>query len=202
MGSTLGRGLDYSAGTIRGATVRADGFNFVIRYVDDPATVTLGSKHCRPAEYADLVAAGVDVWLVFEVQTTDMLRGHAAGVVDARRARAGADVLGYPAGSVIFMACDMHVTAAQIPVALSYVDGAESVLGHDATGVYGFWELIDTCIAQGKGVAYWQAGIAPDPTDAVHVWQRNDGTIRVGGVDCDINELRIPLPNSSREKEA
>lgn len=185
------RGLDYSAATIPGATIKAAGYQFVIRYTADPK-VGLNAKHIRPAEYQDLLAAGVSVYLVFEVGTGDMLAGHDAGVANARRARAGADWIGYPLGAPIFMASDMHLTAAQLPAALAYVDGAVSVLG-DACGVYGFFELVDACIAQRKGRWFWQAGVSPDPTDAVHVWQRNDTTTTVGGVAADINELRIPL---------
>lgn len=190
-GNTGVRGLDYSAGTIAGAVIKAAGFSFVVRYVDSPA-VGLSRKHITPDEYRELTSAGVDVYLVHEVATTDMLGGHDAGVAHARRARAGADWIGYPSGAPIFMACDMHLTAAQLPAALAYVDGAVSVLG-DACGVYGFWELVDTCIAQRKGSWFWQAGVSPDPTDPVHLWQRNDKTTVVGGIACDINELRIPL---------
>lgn len=190
-GNTGVRGLDYSAGTIPGAAIKAAGYRFVIRYVDSP-TVGLSRKHITPGEYRELTSAGVDVYLVHEVATTDMLGGHDAGIAHAQRARAGADWIGYPPGSPIFMACDMHLTAAQIPTALAYVDGAVSVL-RDACGVYGFWELVDACIAQRKGLWFWQAGISPDPTDPVHLWQRNDRTTTVAGIACDVNELRIPL---------
>lgn len=185
--------MDYSAKAIPGATIIAAGFEFVIRYCDAPGP-GLSHKHIRPDEYRDLVSAGVNVYLVHEQRTTDMLGGHDAGVEHARRARAGADWVGYPPGGIIFLACDMHLTHKQIPTALAYIDGAAEVLGHDATGVYGFFELIDTCIAQGKGKWFWQAGISPDPTDAVHIWQRNDGFVHVGGTECDVNEMRIPLP--------
>jgi hypothetical protein len=185
------RGLDYSAAPIPGSAIRKAGYDFVIRYVDDPA-LGLRPKHCRAAEYADLVAAGLDVWLVFEQAVTDMLGGYGAGVANARRAQAGARALGHQ--GLIFMASDMHLTAAQIPVALQYIRGAESVLGHGATGVYGFWELIDAAITAGVGSAYWQAGIAPAPTDPVHLWQRNDGFVTVGGIQCDVNVLLRPIP--------
>lgn len=186
------RGLDYSAGVIPGKMIYDAGYRFVIRYIDDPKVVRT-RKHITPAEYRDLVAAGVDVWLVFEVGIGDMLAGRNAGVANARRARIGADSIGYPPGRVIFMACDMHVTAAQLTPALAYIDGAISVLGHDATGVYGFVELTEACVKSGRGAAYWQAGRAP-LTGHIHVWQRNDGFKNVGGITCDINELYIQIP--------
>jgi hypothetical protein len=183
-------GLDYSAAAIPGATIKAAGFDFVIRYVEDPAQ-WLGSKHIRPREYADLVQAGVKVWLVFEVGTGDMLAGHDAGAANARRALAGARWIGYPDDAPIFMACDMHLTAAQLPACLAYIDGAASVLGKARTGVYGFPELI--AAAQDRAAWFWQCGHDPGPHGPAHLWQDNTTTTRVGGVACDINRLYRPL---------
>lgn len=188
----LARGLDYSSGTISGAAIKSAGYTFVCRYVDAPSYV--GGKHIRPGEYINLAQAGVDVFLVFEIGTADMLAGRNGGVANAQRARAGAQWVGYPPGRPIFFACDMHVTQSQLPAALDYVDGVISVLGNATTGIYGFWELVDECIATNRGAAYWQAGIMPDTTDAVHMWQRNDGVVAVGGIQCDVNDLLIPIP--------
>lgn len=199
MKPVLAQGLDYSAGALTGATIRNAGYSFAIRYVDAPANV--GRKHIRVAEYGDLVKAGVDVHLVFEIGTTDMLGGRPAGVANGRRALAGARWIGYPEGRPIFLACDMHVTGPQLTTALAYVDGAISVLGNSGVGVYGFWELVDACIATHRGVAYWQAGIAPDTTDAVNVWQDNTRSVVVGGIQCDVNHLLIPIPSSTPEDE-
>lgn len=190
------RGLDYSAGRIPGGPIKAAGYSFVIRYVDDPAR-GLNNKHIRPDEYKDLVANGITVWLVHEVGTTDWSGGFAAGADHARRARAGADWIGYPEGGAIFFCADMHLTAGQIPVALAYLDGAASVLGRGAVGCYGFYELVDAAIANGKAAYYWQCGIAPAATDPVHIWQRNDMTTVVGGIACDVNELLRPIGAST-----
>lgn len=186
------QGLDYSAGAIPGAAIRQAGYGFVIRYVDDPA-VGLGSKHITPQEYRDLVGAGVQVLLVFEVDTGDALGGYNQGVSNAQRARKGADWIGYPQGAPIFMACDMHLTGPQVDTAMRYLDGARSVLG-SATGCYGFWEDVDTSITQHNADWFWQCGIKPADSDPVHIWQRNDtAPVTVGGVSCDINELLRPI---------
>lgn len=187
------RGLDYSSDRIPGRTIKAAGYDFVIRYVDDPER-TLTAKHIRPDEYQDLIGAGVQVYLVIERQTTDALGGFSRGVELARAARAGAAWIGYPPDGLIFFCSDMHLTASQIPVGLSFLDGAASVMGRQSTGAYGFWEFLDAAIPLGKAAAYWQAGIRPAPNDPKHVWQRNDRQTRVGGVECDINELLRPLP--------
>jgi hypothetical protein len=200
---SLATGLDYSAGTIPGHVIKAAGHSFVIRYCDDPH-YGLSRKHIRPAEYRDLTGAGVDVYLVFEIGTDDMLGGFKAGAMNASGARAGADWVGYPPSGLIFMACDRHLTDAQIPTALAYLDGAASVLGNDAVGCYGFWELTDAAAKAGKGVAFWQCGIAPNATDPIHIWQQPPpgGSITVGGVPCDLNHLLRPLPQGASDLDA
>lgn len=190
----VGTGLDYSAGVITSGAIRGAGHTFVIRYVDDPA-VGLGRKHIRGAEYAELTRGGVTVWLVFEIATTDMLGGFNAGVANARRALTGARAVGYPDDQPIFMACDMHLSAGQIPACLAYIDGAATVLGRGRTGVYGFPELISA--SQGHGAVFWQCGHNPGPGGLAHIWQRNDGFTTVGGISCDINVIYHPLPGGA-----
>lgn len=183
-------GLDYSAGALTSRQIKAAGHLFVIRYVDHP---TIRSrKLVTRDEYAELTTGGVTVWLVFEVSTTDMLGGAAAGAVNAARALAGAKSVGHT--GIVFMACDMHLTAAQIPTALGYIRAAETVLGHGRTGVYGFPELITAAKAAGLGVAYWQCGHDPGPKGSAHIWQRNDTSTTVGGIACDVNVIYQPPP--------
>jgi Domain of unknown function (DUF1906) len=199
MNAVLMTGLDYSAGTIPGAAIKAAGYQFVVRYVEDPKQ-WLGSKHIRPAEYVDLIGAGLEVFLVFEIGVDDMLGGYAAGVANATRAQAGATWIGYPPAYPIFMACDMHLTTPQIATALEYIAGAATVLG-DSLGVYGFVELIDAA-ANGPATYLWQCGHRPTG-DNVHVWQRNDiGFASVGGIECDTNELYLDMPTSDGNEVA
>ena len=183
--------IDYSSGTIPGATIRGAGYKGVIRYVEDP-TQWLGMKHIRPPEYQELVTAGVDVLLYFEVDTQDAMGGFSAGHDNALRARAGADWIGYPHDRPIIMACDRHVDVQQSRVAINYMQGAEAAIGHEHVGVYGFFDLIDPCIALNVGCFYVQAGIRPAAADPVHMWQRNDGFATVGGIECDIVEVLRP----------
>jgi hypothetical protein len=199
MNAVLMTGLDYSAGTISGAVIKTAGHKFVIRYVEDP-NQWLGSKHIRPAEYTQLIASGIDVFLVFEIGVDDMLGGRAAGVANATRARAGATWIGYPPAYPIFMACDMHLTTPQIATALEYIAGAATVLG-DQLGVYGFVELIDASM-NGPATYRWQCGRAPTGNN-VNVWQRNNsGFATVGGIQCDVNELYLEMPTPEEGETA
>lgn len=185
-------GLDYSAGRIAGAAIKAAGYDFAIRYVEDPAR-QLWTKHLRPDEYRDLIGAGVHVWAVFEVDTTDALGGFAQGTANARRALAGAAWVGYPADQPIFFCSDRHLSSGEVLTALAYLDGAAAVLGRDRVGAYGFFEFIDAAIAGNHAAAYWQCGIRPAATGPVHLWQRNDTSTTVGGIGCDINVMMHPL---------
>jgi Domain of unknown function (DUF1906) len=185
--------LDYSARTIPGAAIKAAGYAGAVRYIDHPAN--LGHKHTTRAEYADHLAHGLTVLLVFEGGTDDMRGGFAAGVSNARRALAGARWLGYPDGLPLFLCADRHATAAENaahwPAWRAYLDGAASVLGLARTGAYGFGEALDS--ARGHATWFWQCGSRRDLHPYSHMYQRNTGYVTVGGVQCDVNDLMIPM---------
>jgi hypothetical protein len=184
-------GFDYSDGRPSGAAIAARG-EFVIRYIDHPSR--MAGKHITRAEYDDLIAHGVQVWLVCERTKTDWEGGHPAGVALARDARAGADRIGYPADRLIFFTADMHLTAQQIPTVQAFIDGAASVLGRDATGGYGFSELIRALKAGNNCRGLWQTGSRSVLVSGAHIYQANDRpTVVIDGVVCDVNELLIPL---------
>lgn len=182
--------LDYSAGKISGAAIKNAGFGGAIRYITD--RTNLATKHTNPAEYADHVANGLDIWLVYEVGTNDPLGGYAGGVTAAQRALDGASFIGYPSDRHIFVAFDRHAQASELPAWKAYLDGAASVLGIGRTGAYGFSEAVDA--AQGHATAFWQCGSASAVRNFTNVYQRNVGSVVVGGISCDINDVFIPLP--------
>jgi hypothetical protein len=183
-------GVDYYAGPVNPAALTAAGYACVFRYVDD-AIYGLASKNITVVEYNELTAAGLDVYLVFEHLADDYTGGFLAGVVNAQRALSGATQLGY--SGPVFISIDDHLDAEQIPIAVDYLDGAEHILGQQL-GVYGFSELIQACQAQQLGSVYWQCGHQPAANAGVHVWQRNDGSVTVDGVVCDVDVILIPFP--------
>lgn len=182
-------GLDYSAGRIPGVAIRAAGIRFVLRYAGTPGR----TKNITKPEYADLVGAGVQVLLVHENTINDIQGGFPGGVGAAHAARADADAIGYPPGGVIFFCADRHLSATEIPIGLAYIRGAASVLGQDAVGAYGFSEFVDAVKATGAARWIWQCGSRSTVGPAVHLYQRNTGTTRVNGIDCDINDLLLPI---------
>jgi hypothetical protein len=177
--------IDYSAAELSGAAVASASYNGTkvtgaIRYVDDPRLAK--TKHTTPAEYADLVAHGIKVRLVFEVGTNDSAGGRAAGVAYAQRALAGANSLGYT-GVIYF--CNDQTTLASVANWQAYLDGAASVLGIARVGAYGFRNAIDA--AQGHASAFWQCGAQSALRAGVNMYQWNNGSMPISGITCDIN---------------
>lgn len=191
----MATGLDFSAGRISGRTIREAGHAFVVRYCGTPGR----TKNIVRSEFQDLVSAGLTCWLVYENDTEDHAGGFNGGVAAARAARADADAIGYPSGGVIFFCADRHLAPAEVPVALAYLDGAASVLGRGAVGAYGFSEFINAAKAQGKAAYFWQCGSRSAVGAGTHIYQRNSGvaTTTLNGVQCDINDLLIPIGGAS-----
>lgn len=172
--------LDYSAGKIAGKTIKSAGYNGVIRYIDAPANWR--TKHTNLAEYKDHLANGLEVLLVFEAGTGDADGGYSAGVANAKRAKAGADALGYK--GIIFFAND-RTTVPNPKTWTDYLDGAASVLGRSRVGAYGFANALN--YAKGHASVYWQAGRHSDVVGHAHLWQDNNTQVTVGGITCDRN---------------
>lgn len=186
--------LDYSAGRLTGQQVSDAGYGGCIRYIDAPERIT--AKHTTPAEYASLVAAGREVYLVFEVGTTDAEGGFAQGVAYARRALAGAVHLGYT--GVIFF-CDDRPSTTATQTNIDYIRGAASVLGWPRTGGYGFRAFIQALKAQTPCSNFWQAGARSTLQPYVQIWQDNNWKGTVGGIGVDRNLILSPLPNGNTD---
>lgn len=179
--------LDYSSGSIPGATIRDAGYAGVIRYIDSPRNKR--NKHTDPGEYRDHLAAGLSVLLVFETTETASHGGFPTGEEHARRALEGANDLGYT--GPIFFTHDTPEVAK--PAAWqSYLDGAASVLGIGRVGAYGFRNAID--LAVGHATYFWQAGRRRDVAAHTHIWQDNNVQVTVGGRTCDRNLILKNIP--------
>lgn len=192
MASTYPLGLDYSAGRPSGASLRRAGVSFVIRYIDDPSR--WDTKHINAHEYQDLIAHDIAVYLVVERVTGDWRGGRTAGRALASAARRGADAIGYPAGGIIFVTVDTHVSAADVPTTVQFVAGAADYLGHEAAGAYGFSEHINAVVAANTCSWFWQTGSRSALNPKAHVYQCNDrANLTIDNVPCDVNELHRPM---------
>lgn len=185
--------VDYSGGRPGGAALKAAGITGAIRYVSAGSA----GKLVTAAEYADLVAHGVQVLLVYELGVHDAEGGYTQGAAHAQAALSTARAYGIPDSVGIAAAADEHLTAGQVPAAVDYVRGFRDVLGKNRTGAYGFAEFVDAVHTAGYAGWYWKCGSAPSAAESgwVNFWQRNTGqtTQVINGIICDLNEERIPV---------
>lgn len=176
--------LDYSAAKLSGPTIKAAGYGGVIRYIDSPDR--LGAKHTNKAEYDSHIAAGLGVQLVMQTTTTASDGGTSAGVDHARRALAGANLLGYH-GRIYFT--NDRPTLPSSQKWDDYLTGACSVLGPERVGAYGFANAMDVAVNATPVTGFWLAGSRSGvaPRSYLHFWQDNNTQVTVGGITCDRN---------------
>jgi hypothetical protein len=180
--------LDYSAAELSGTIIKNAGYTGAIRYIDSPAN--LGRKHTSLAEYRSILAAGLGMRLVMEVSTGDANGGRANGVALAKRAKAGADYLGY--GGVIYF-CNDTPSLPSSTLWDDFLTGAASVLGWARVGAYGFANAMDVASHMTPCQHFWQAGRRSDVRPFVQIWQDNNTQVTVGGIACDRNLILKPL---------
>lgn len=198
MAEPIAYGIDYASGTIPGSTIAAtrapngDPLTFAIRYVTSQALANPpghNQKHITPAEYASHRAAGVRDLYVFQGSTTDADGGYSAGQRNARLVLAGWAWIG-ATPDICFFTNDR--TELPNPSAWkAYLDGAASILGRDMVGAYGFGNAIDAAV--GHATYFWQSGRESDLRPHVHIYQWNNGSIRVGNQTCDLNKMYHPV---------
>lgn len=187
-------GADYSARELSPSEL--DRFHqydirFLIRYIGFPGNPKCISHY--PGAYKRHVSSGRTVLLVAENDVNDPAGGFHSGVAMARRALQDAHSIGYPDNLPIFFAADGWLATSHIPVptAMAYLDGAASVMGKKRTGAYGFRDFIQAAKAGGHAKWLWLAGQAPSESEVAqgwpHFYQWNNGKIRPGGVEADLD---------------
>ncbi len=179
-------GADYSAAELSPSELDAfKGYNirFLIRYIGYPGNPKCISHY--PGAYQKHVSSGRMVLLVAEQDTTDPAGGYDGGVAMARRALADAGSVGYPDSLPIFFCADGWLASSGISVAtaMSYLDGAASIMGRQRTGAYGFRDFIEAARTGGHARWLWLAGAAPTDGEVAegwpHFYQWNGGSIEL-----------------------
>lgn len=208
LAALLGVWIDYSAGTVSGATMAANNLTGAIRYGGVGAT----GKRLSRAEYQDHTDHGRLTVLVVEKTTTDADGGAPAGKANAQAALADVEKItaGLPPIGLVLMANDKPTF---VQADIDYVGAAADVFAGGAlVGPYGFGSDIAACAHAGLAPIGWQAGPAPSRTGTAQWatwWQRNGGpaaaadgpasptTLVLDDVICDasnqLKELAVPL---------
>lgn len=193
--------LDYAAGVISAAAIRAAGAHGAIRYVSDrrPGGEWMKGKPIQLAEARDLYRSGLKIVSCYQYgkqDTADWLGGHAAGVRHAQRGWQLHVAAGGSYGAPIYTSIDDNPTFEQYKrQVVPYLQGWEAVLGHNRTGVYANSRTIEWAVQDGLGAWFWQhnwgspGGVAHA---AAHLHQVEIDKRSVGGVGVDINHILKP----------
>jgi hypothetical protein len=197
----LGILLDYAAGVIPAADIRAAGAAGAIRYVSDrrPDGAWMLGKPIQLPEARDLYQSGLKIVSCYQYgkqDTADWLGGQNAGVFHAKRGWALHVAAGGSYGAPVYASIDDDPTITQYKQQVApYLRGWEAVLGHQRVGVYANSKTIDWALQDGLGSYFWQHDWGT-PKGFVHpaanLHQIEIDKRNVGGVGVDVNHVLKP----------
>ena len=198
---SLGLLLDYAAGVLSAADLKAAGAAGAIRYVSDRrpgADWMLGKPMQRP-ESRDLYQAGLKIVSTYQFgkqETSDWLGGQSAGVTHGKRGVELHTAAGGPASAPIYASIDDNPTLDQYKQQVApYLRGWESVIGHQRVGVYGNSKVIEWALQDGLGSWFWQHNWGTPKGfvhPAAHLHQFEIDARKVAGVGVDLNNILKP----------
>jgi len=197
----LGILLDYAAGVIPAADLRASGAAGAIRYVSDPRPggEWMKGKPIQLEEARDLYHNGLKIVSCYQFgkqASADWLGGQDAGVRHGQRGWQLHVAAGGSYGAPIYASIDDDPTPDQYhQLVAPYLRGWESVIGHQRVGVYANAPTIEWARQDGLGSYYWQHNWGSPPGfvhPAAHLHQVEIDKRSVGGVGVDVNEILKP----------
>ena len=196
----LGVLLDYAAGVISAADLRASGAMGAIRYVSDrrPGGDWMKGKPIQLPEARELYQNRLKIVSCYQFgkqDSADWLGGQAAGVQHAQRGWQLHVAAGGSYAAPIYASIDDDPTPDQYrQLVAPYLRGWESVLGHQRVGVYANAPTIEWARQDGLGAYYWQHnwGSKGVVHPAAHLHQVEIDKRSVGGVGVDVNQILKP----------
>jgi hypothetical protein len=179
------KGIDFSAGRIKGSVIKAAGYDFVCRYLSHSSW-----KNITKEELNDFKANNLKVVLVWETTETRIDSGTDGGYRDAEDAVAQMKSLGLMTSQPIYFAVDEEIGSTQYLKLNSYLRGVANRLTQRYTGVYGGLSTIKYAFDQGLVHYGWQTlAWSHHQWDArAQLRQTTNGTPKLAGVICDLNE--------------
>jgi autotransporter-associated beta strand protein len=175
-------GVDYSYARPSMSSLQAAGSTFAVRYVSSTS-----SKNISASEAQSLLAAGLDVILVFEDSASQMLNGYNQGVTDAQKAVSVATAAGAPSNFFCYFAADFDATQAQQTNIDAYLNGASSVMGLSRVGLYGGYYPVSRALTNGTASKGWQtvawSGGLVDSRISLYQFY---GSVLSGSCDADV----------------
>jgi hypothetical protein len=198
---SLGLLLDYAAGVLSAADLKAAGAAGAIRYVSDrrPGADWMVGKPLQLPEARDLYQAGLKIVSNYQFgkqETSDWLGGQSAGVTHGKRGVELHTAAGGPASAPIYASIDDNPTLDQYKQQVApYLRGWESVIGHQRVGIYGNSKVIEWALQDGLGSWFWQHNWGTPKGfvhPAAHLHQFEIDARKVAGVGVDLNNILKP----------
>lgn len=203
--------IDYSAGVPSAADVKKAGYKGAVRYISPAREAWMKGKPMSKREFDDYRSNGLQVAFVYQNLKQDWSRGRDGGIADAKAAKKHIEMLGVP-DAVVYCAID-HNLADKSTDALKvwnstasrYIEGFQSVMGREKTGIYANNLCISWAIEDNLGTYYWQHDWSNDVATNGR-WVRLTGVNKnahihqfpfrkgdsVAGIDIDRNEVLKP----------
>ncbi|WP_194815341.1 DUF1906 domain-containing protein [Nocardia sp. XZ_19_385] len=194
----LGTLLDYAGGVPSVDAIMQAGHLGAIRYVSDrrPGAEWMLGKPLLAGEAEALRAAGLQVVSCYQFgkgPTADWRGGFEAGQRHAERGLQLHLEAGGPADRPIYTSIDDNPSIEDFDAMVRpYLEGWESVAGHQNTGVYANAPTIDWAIAAGLGSYFWQHNWGTPqgyvhPAAQLHQFEIDKRV--VDGIGVDLNHI-------------
>lgn len=181
-------GVDYSFDRPSPSGLGAAGYTFAARYLSSQTC-----KNLTANEASTLGAAGIDIVVNWENDTTDVQGKFNGGVAAAVAAEQETAAAGMPGGRPIYFAIDFDAQVGDQATINAYFDGVASVIGTARVGAYGGYGPISRLFDAGKIVWGWQTFAWSNGMwdTRAQLRQVQDGVTIAGG-GCDIDQAMAP----------
>lgn len=198
---SLGILLDYAAGVLSAADIKAAGGVGAIRYVSDrrPGAQWMLGKPMLLAEARELYHAGLKIVSNYQFgkqDTADWLGGQAAGIKHAKRGLELHAAAGGPATAPIYASIDDNPSYEQYKQQVApYLRAWEDVAGKERVGIYANSKTIEWALQDGIGSWFWQHNWGTPKGfvhPAAHLHQFEIDARKVAGVGVDLNNILKP----------
>lgn len=180
------KGIDYAWGRPDALEIKAQGFDFVCRYLSFSS-----GKNLNPPELHALRSVGLSIVLVWETTEQRPLAGYEAGKNDALEAQKQvSSLLEEDSKVVLYFACDSDFSASNQPSINRYFQGVNDVIGIDRTGIYGSYDVVRRTLDAGLAKYAWQtyAWSHGKWDERAQLRQTKNGVPVIDHVMCDTDE--------------
>lgn len=165
------------------AALKANGVTGILRYLAKQHGSTVVVPVTR-SEIDGYHAAGIQVGIIYEdTSATWMGGGWVAGQQAGQWVASQLAGLGLPPNTAVYYcADDPGLSAAAVNACL---DGAASIRGTAATGLYAFGPQLASAKAGGHAAWFWLCGSQSNEAPGYHLWQHNNNSVTISGVVGD-----------------